>query len=108
MDTEQEAIMTMRNVPFAPRDSVRVGFIGMGSRGTYLMGDFLVLPGMEVAAVCDVNPAAVERAALRAIEKGQQEPRVFSGPDGWRRLLEMDLDLVYITSPWEFHAPYAV
>jgi hypothetical protein len=100
--------MTMRNVPFTPRDHVRVGFIGMGSRGTYLMGDFLVLPGMEVAAVCDMNPAATERAAGRALEKGQREPRVFSGAEGWRRLLEMDLDLVYITSPWEFHAPYAV
>jgi predicted dehydrogenase len=98
----------MRNVPFAPRDIVRVGFMGMGSRGTYLMQDFLILPGTEVAAVYDMDPAAAERAARLVMEKGQREPRVFSGAEGGQRLLEMDIDLVYVTSPWEFHTPCAV
>lgn len=100
--------MTMQNVPFARHDQVRVGFMGMGSRGTHLMRDFLLLPCTQVAAVFDVNPDAAENAARIVLEKGQREPRVFSGEDGGQRLMEMDLDLVYVTSPWEFHTPWAI
>jgi len=98
----------MRKAPFAARDHVRVGFVGTGSRGSWLMNDFLVLTGVEVAAVCDLRPEAAERAAGRVTEKGQREPRVFAGPEGWQQLLEMDLDLLYVTTSWETHTPLAV
>jgi predicted dehydrogenase len=72
------------------------------------MNDFLVMGGTRVVAVADIRPEAAERAAQRVVEKGQPEPGVFDGPDGWRRLLELDLDIVYVTTSWETHTPCAV
>ena len=35
-------------------DKVRVGFIGLGNRGTQLLRRFMANPDVEVAALCDV------------------------------------------------------
>jgi predicted homoserine dehydrogenase-like protein len=41
---------------------VRVGFVGVGNRGTYLLRSILDLPGVDVPAVCDINEANLQRA----------------------------------------------
>ncbi len=98
---------TMHGVPFEKHDTIRYGLIGAGPRGRYLMRELLACPGVEVTAVADTLPAAVEQAAAQVSEAGQPAPRLFTGPDGWRRLLELDLDLVYVAGPWDTHAPFA-
>src|SRR3954471_17177549 len=37
----------------AASDRVRVGLIGVGSRGSFLLSHLLRTPGVEVAALCD-------------------------------------------------------
>lgn len=93
-----------------PLEQVRVGFIGVGGRGSGLLGDLLELEGVEVRAVCDLVPERVERARQRVVAKGQPEPAGYSkGETDFEQLCERDdLDLVYIATPWDWHVPMAL
>ena len=44
----------MIGVKFEPRDVVRLGIIGVGLRGTEVLGEFLAVDKVVVNAVCDV------------------------------------------------------
>jgi predicted dehydrogenase len=89
-----------------PVDRVRIGLIGIGHQGSSHLANFLKVPGAEVKAICDLVPAKVDKA-LAAIEKaGAPRPLTFTGsPDEWKKLCDADLDLVYVVTPWELHAP---
>jgi len=45
-----------------PLDKVRVGMVGIGSRGTFLLSLLLEQAGVEVKAVCDIIPERVVKA----------------------------------------------
>ena len=62
--------------------AVGTGMIGAGGRGSYLLKTVLDTPGTKVAAVCDIKPDRVDRAATAA---GRDKPAAFSD---YRRLLE--------------------
>ncbi len=98
---------TMLGVPFEKHKTIRFGLVGAGSRGRYQMQEMMACPGVEVIAVADIQPDAVEQAAAHVRASGKRAPQVFSGPDAWQRLLALDLDLVYITTSWNTHALYA-
>jgi predicted dehydrogenase len=48
------------------------------------------------------------KASQRLANAGRPSPAVFTGPHAGQRLLEQDLDLVYIATPWETHTHFAV
>ncbi|HYG75430.1 MAG TPA: Gfo/Idh/MocA family oxidoreductase, partial [Planctomycetota bacterium] len=97
---------TMHGVPFEKRDVVRFGFIGVGGRGHGLLGETLAVEGARVTAVCDPNEAHRLRAKERVEKAKQPSPAVESD---WKKLCERsDIDIVYIASPWRFHAPQAL
>src|SRR6266851_9313454 len=84
-------------------DKVNVAVVGVGGRGTAHVREYLTIPGARVAAVCDVNTAATERA----------EQLVLKGPDGvkpkiyqdLRKLYEdKDIDVVSIATPNHWHS----
>ena len=50
------------DVKARPIDPVRIGLVGVGSRGTGLLKVLLDLEGVEIRAVCDVAPERVARA----------------------------------------------
>ena len=56
-----------------PLDTVRIGFIGVGGRGSSLLGNLLALDGVEIKAVCDVVPERVK--ARPAARRGQGPSR---------------------------------
>ena len=93
--------------PFEPRQTVKAGFIGVGSRGRSLMKELLACDGTQVLAAADESEASIE--STRAILDGKDipQPAYFSGPDSWRKLLEMDLDLVYVATSWQTHTDIA-
>jgi hypothetical protein len=101
----------MIGVPFASRDVVRIGLIGVGGRGRSLLRDLLAIDGVRVTALCDLVPAHAARGAEMVKEAGQPTaPAVFDGSDRvWERLVARDdLDIVYIATPWNWHVPMAV
>jgi predicted dehydrogenase len=83
--------------------SVRLGVIGVGSRGQYMMRQFLRVRGVSIAALCDVyEPRFAEGRAIT----GENTP-TFSD---YRAMLETvrDLDAVLIATPLNFHAEHVL
>ena len=88
-------------------ETVRIAYIGTGNRGTGAVGRILHIAGVDVKAVCDVQPAKAEGA--KKILEGVFTPDVYTGADDWKKVCERDdIDLVYICTPWNMHAPIAL
>lgn len=91
----------------APKlDRVRVGFIGIGNRGSGTVTRFARIEGVEIKALCDLVPNRVNRVA-NSIKKYSHNPVLYTdGEDAWKKLCERDdIDLVVVSTPWHLHAP---
>ena len=101
---------TMMGVKFEPRDVVRIGMVGVGLRGTDVLGEFLAIDKVVVNAVCDVVKDKCLRAAQMIEKAGQKTPAIYA--NGERDFEELakrdDLDFIYIATPWEWHVPQAL
>lgn len=87
---------------------VRIGHIGLGMRGPGAVQRMAAIPGVEVAALCDLYPERVGRMQKWLKEHGKPAAAEYSGPEGYKALCESDIDLVYVTSPWKLHVPMAL
>jgi predicted dehydrogenase len=83
-------------------DRVRLGVIGAGGRGQYLMKTAGAIGGVEWAAVCDVYN--VRRDAAATIAGGA----VAQYGDHRRVLDHKDIDAVIVATPDHWHAPIVV
>lgn len=95
----------------APKiETVRIGIIGLGNRGSEAVRRLAYLDGLEIIAIADKYPEKVA-AAQKTIES-MERPKAaeYSGTeDAWKELCERnDIDLVYICTPWKWHTPMAV
>src|SRR5207247_11117934 len=54
----------------SPNDAVRVAFIGVGNRGSFLERHMLKVPGIKVVAICDTNPDNLKAAIAQATAAG--------------------------------------
>ena len=95
--------------PIADR-KVRIAIIGAGDRGMLFLRQSLAMGGVEVAALCDIDPRAARRGADAVKEKTGGDPPVYTeGPQDYRRLLRRDdVDAVFITTPAPCHGAMAV
>ena len=94
----------------APKiDTVRVGFIGLGARGPGHVSNMSLLEGVDIKALCDIVPEKAERTRKR-IEFAGFNPTLYTGDaEAWKTLCDRpDIDLVYISTPWNLHTPMAV
>jgi predicted dehydrogenase len=91
-------------------ESVRLGFIGLGGRGSWLLRLALNRDDVSVKAVCDTKEPAVKKAANLVAEAGNAEPDIYTGSkDAYMELVQRnDLDAVIIATPWIWHVPMAV
>ncbi len=99
------------DVKARPMDSVRIGLVGIGSRGTLLLSVLLELEAVEVRAVCDIIPERVAKAQNMVTAAMQPKPTGYSrGETDFKRLCETEeLDLVInATRPWKWHVPISV
>jgi len=96
--------------PSRPDSKVRLGFIGVGGRGSWLLGLALQRDDTEIKAVCDVKAERVERARQMVKEARGDMPRGFAeGEEDFLNLVERDdVDAVVIATPWLWHTPMAV
>jgi hypothetical protein len=93
-----------------PVETVRVGFVGVGGMGSTHVQNYLNIDGVQVKAICDIEPAKVERAQKWVVAAGQPKPAGYSnGPKDFVRMCETEeLDLVMTATPWEWHVPVCV
>ncbi len=103
----------------APGDKIRVGFIGVGNRGSQLLNRFMKNDDVEVVALCDVyNPYTtrdrnqVDQRYLdigKAPSLGETFEKKVRRYQDFRRLLEdKDIDAVCIATPDHWHAIQAI
>lgn len=88
-------------------ETVRLGFVGVGDRGSWHLGVALGMPGVEVPALCDINKHYLYRAKRWVEEAGQPTPRLYNrGEEDFRRLCqEEELDAVICSTSWKWHVP---
>jgi predicted dehydrogenase len=86
---------------------IRMGFIGVGSRGSYHLDIALGIDGLEIPAICDINPARLYSAKRWIEESGRPSPRLYgrTRTDFQRMCEKEDLDCVICCTSWEWHAP---
>lgn len=98
-------------------DKIRVGFIGIGNRGTAVMHEFMSEPDCEVAALCDVyepyitrdrskvHPRYIEEISNWIPGMGENFPESVGRYTDYRKLLEdKTIDAVYIGTQDHWHA----
>lgn len=82
--------------------ALRVGIIGVGSRGTGLTKILLSLDHVTVVACCDIQPDHLERAVALTDNKAKKYT-------DYRKLLEdKSIDAVVIATPLYLHYPMAI
>jgi len=94
----------------APKiETVRIGVIGLGQRGSDAVERLSFIEGAEIVALCDKYPDRVEKAQQTLTKMGRPKAREFSGEEGWKAVCESrDIDLVYTPTPWHLHTPIAL
>jgi len=98
-------------------DKIRMGFIGVGNRGSQLLDEFMTNADVQVAALCDVYEPYLQRdhskVSKRFIDEvGARVPAMKEGfttdvkrYKDFRKLLEQkDIDAVCIATPDHWHA----
>lgn len=87
-------------------ERIRLGAVGVNSRGRALATNFAKQEGCEVGYVCDVDSNAIDKCieAVKKVSGGSPK-----GEKDIRKLLEKkDLDAVFIATPDHWHAPAAL
>lgn len=86
----------------AAADRIKVGFVGVGGRGTALLRNLLDTKLADVVAVCDIKPEHASRAATLTTGAGQKAPAI---TDDWKKLLEVPgVQAVVSALPCDLHA----
>jgi len=101
----------MTNFAVAPMEKIRIGFIGIGERGTWAVHRISGIPVTETAALCDLRPEAVDSARKWLVEnKKRGVMHEYKGrADSWKGVCDdPDVDVVYICTPAPLHAEMEV
>jgi predicted dehydrogenase len=96
-------------------DKIRVGFIGLGNRGSQLMNWFRDNSDVEVAALCDVYEPYIHRDRSKVTQRymdigkvpgmGEKFGKDVKTYTDFRKMLEQkDIDAVCIATPDHWHA----
>lgn len=87
--------------PSGSNGDVRVAIIGLGRKGALHLRELATLPGVRVAALCDVDP----KALARGIDTLNGPPAsVFATTDARQLLARADIDVIVIATSNHWHA----
>ncbi|MBS1829433.1 MAG: Gfo/Idh/MocA family oxidoreductase [Acidobacteria bacterium] len=77
--------------------------IGTGNRGSYLLSGVMDQSNAKVAAVCDIKPDRLDKAATAA---AKHNPQTYTD---WRKIIDRkDIEAVFVATPPHLHAQMAV
>jgi predicted dehydrogenase len=83
-----------------PNDRIRVACVGFHGQGEVHIKAYLRIPGVEIAALCDVDDAVMEKGCKMVEAAGGKRPAAYAD---FRKLLEdKSIDAVSIATP-NFH-----
>ncbi|MFM8371393.1 MAG: Gfo/Idh/MocA family protein, partial [Bacteroidota bacterium] len=92
-----EMLELHRRKIYSASDRIRVGVIGMGIIGVRNTRTFLELPGVELAAVCDLYTGRLERA------KELYGKQLFTTKDYRELLVRPDIDAIIVCTSDNWH-----
>ncbi|MBI3682036.1 MAG: Gfo/Idh/MocA family oxidoreductase [Acidobacteria bacterium] len=96
------ALSTQTSRILGANDRINIAVIGIGGRGTSHLNQYTKIEDCHVAAVCDVNQAAQERAVALVERVRGHKPKVYTD---MRQLFEdKDVNAVSIATPNHWHA----
>src|SRR5262249_9633530 len=101
---------SMAGGPVERRSKGRMGVIGIGERGKWLLRGFTAGEGVEVIALCDVVKDKFAAAQDIVQKSGQAKPATVydNGDHAYEALARReDIDLIAIATPWKWHVPMA-
>ncbi len=89
---------------------VRLGFVGVGDRGSWHLDCALGIEGVEVPALCDIKDHYLYRAKSWVEQSGRPSPRLYgkTKTDFVRLCEEEELDCVICCTSWQWHQPVCV
>jgi predicted dehydrogenase len=103
--------------PAGANEKIRMGFIGLGNRGSQLLGLFMKNPDVEIAGFCDVyepymlrdrskvDPRYIKELGGQIPRMGENFPSKVKTYSDYRKLLDdKDIDAVCIATPDHWHA----
>lgn len=85
---------------------IKVGFIGIGSRGCSLLRDVVLAQGEKVTAVCDIYRDRLEEGVKFVVDSGQEKPAAYL--DYHQVIADENVNTVIIVTAWESHVDIAV
>ena len=105
--------LVLPNIVFGKKKEdkkVRLGFIGVGQRGHNHLEMALFRDDVEINAICDIDPKAIDSALEACKTKGKKAPAVYkNGDHDFENMVKRDdLDGIVISTPWEWHVPMAL
>ena len=89
---------------------VKMGFMGTGMRGQWVLSLAAKYPEVDIPAICDIDDGMIESALQILKDAGKPEPHVYkNGPEDFLNMVQNEtLDGIYIATPWEWHHPMAI
>src|SRR4051794_31976767 len=97
------AAALMTSAPsYAAERELRTAMVGIGKRGSTLLGQVLQQPGVKVTAICDTDAKARDNALTAA---RRDNPQSFTD---YRQVLDRnDVDAVFVATPCYLHSEIA-
>jgi predicted dehydrogenase len=96
--------------PSRQADPVHLAFIGVGQRGRNHVRNVLKFSDVNISAICDIDPEAIEITRGILDDHGCEDFAVYTeGEYAYEKMVgREDIDGVIISTPWRWHAPMAV
>ena len=90
------------------KGKIRIGFIGLGYRGLYLLKLINEIDFFQLAAVAETN-SKITADIKKCFESDALLPEIYTNGDNCYldMLKSENLDLVFVASPWEWHFKHA-
>jgi predicted dehydrogenase len=86
--------------------TIKVGVIGIRSRGRSIIRTLLEIKGVEVAAICDLSDSRLKETSDEMKSMGAKEPECYKD---YIKLLERDdIRAVVVSTPWILHIEIAI